>query len=156
MDVNKTIKTNKLIKELTKHGVVANVQDAFSKAESLVGKNPKGEKSAVQQKSDVLKPQVDEIAKIEARFRNLVKDFGQSVAKDLEEMRKEMFQLGKEINNLRNELVMLKARPAPKRRKKLQKNQQVLDKAKSDKPKGDYDPGGKKVSVGNVFYCGEK
>ena len=166
MDVNKTIKANKLIKELTKHGVVSSVQDAFSKAQQIVNKEDKEKSEKIEssdakvekKESSFVGPEVDEMAKMDNKYRNLLKDFGQSVTKDLQQMKQEIFNLGKEINQLRNEMVMLKARPAPKRKKKLKKNQQRLNNSNSGGNKGSqgHQPGDKDIAVDKVFYFGQK
>jgi len=150
MNVEETVKVNRLAKELLEHGIVANSEDALIKAEAMISGRQKPE---VKRKEEAKQKQNQELRYLESAIKYLsseVKGLASSVNKtkegyarllaEVDELKKKLDENKAPVNTVNEEVP-------------VENNTGLAPKENNDGKKGFSE---EDIAIDKVFYFGKK
>ncbi len=145
MDIESTMRINELAKELTKKGFASSSEEASKMAEQFLQKN-------IIPKEHLTAPQGAD--KAEIQLERMQRKFNS----DMSVMQEKMNSLINKLNNVCDEVILLKTRePQPKGSREIKKEdlqKTIVKKEESNQRTGAFKPGD--IDINEVFYCGKK
>jgi|GEM_PF-1990284 len=170
MDVNKTVKINKLAKELLKHGLVDSIEEGMTSAEKHIREEEGGEQMETQkseQTSVASSQSINQgdnqtnVAILERKLNYLAKSFAEQFNAEIGEVKKQIESINKELREIRDKIrqasVQRQSQPSqPQQQLHQEPPKQQLKKDEAEiKPRtGDLTPDD--VDLENYFYFGNK